>query len=103
MKPCLDCQSPTSGTRCGPCRKVWESQRQARFPQRRAYESSDYRRLRARVLATRPACWLCGQAGADTLDHVLPLSCGGTNDPANLRPAHKACNVRRSNGHRPGH
>ena len=33
-------------------------------------------------------CWLCGQDGADTVDHVIPLNKGGTNALANLRPAH---------------
>ncbi len=37
-------------------------------------------------------CWLCDEEGADTIDHVLPVSAGGTNDPWNLRPAHRACN-----------
>lgn len=36
-------------------------------------------------------CWLCG-AIADTTDHVIPLSRGGTNWPANLRPACRPCN-----------
>lgn len=36
-------------------------------------------------------CWLCG-AVADTTDHVIPLSGGGTNWPANLRPACRSCN-----------
>lgn len=42
-------------------------------------------------------CWLCGHLGADTLDHVVPVSKGGTNDPDNLRPAHRACNSARGN------
>lgn len=38
---------------------------------------------------------MCGapiQAGqAWDIDHVLPLALGGTNDAANLRPAHAKC------------
>ena len=42
-------------------------------------------------------CWLCGQPGATTKDHVIPWSLGGTDDVENLRPAHKRCNQRRGN------
>lgn len=47
-------------------------------------------------------CWVCGgdvdRAGpltgpwAPTVDHVLPRARGGTNDPTNLRLAHRRCN-----------
>jgi len=33
-------------------------------------------------------CWLCNQGGADTIDHILPLSMGGGDELDNLRPAH---------------
>jgi 5-methylcytosine-specific restriction endonuclease McrA len=33
-------------------------------------------------------CWLCHQDGADTIDHIIPLMHGGTDDLDNLRPAH---------------
>lgn len=33
-------------------------------------------------------CWLCGQEGADTIDHLLMVSQGGSNTIENLRPAH---------------
>jgi len=43
-------------------------------------------------------CWLqlegCTGIG-DTIDHVIPLSKGGTNWPANLRPACSNCNTRK--------
>ena len=55
-----------------------------------------WRRIRAQILAASDTCWLCGNRGADTVDHIIPLSRGGAgNDPANLRPAHKSCNSRR--------
>lgn len=37
-------------------------------------------------------CHLCGQPGATTADHVVPRSKGGSDDIANLRPAHFGCN-----------
>lgn len=57
-----------------------------------------WRRVRAQVLAVSDVCHLCGKPGADTVDHVIPLSLGGPPlDPANLRPAHSRCNSRRGN------
>jgi 5-methylcytosine-specific restriction endonuclease McrA len=34
---------------------------------------------------------------AASLDHVIPVSRGGSNDPANLRLVHLVCNLRRRN------
>lgn len=46
-------------------------------------------RMNAAVFRTYGrTCWLCGGAGADTVDHVIELMNGGTNALANLRPAH---------------
>lgn len=50
-----------------------------------------WKRIRLQVLAVSGGiCWLCGRPGADTVDHVVPLEDGGTNDLANLRAAHGA-------------
>lgn len=56
-----------------------------------------YRRARAAVLQRdRGMCWLCGRPGADTVDHVVPLSLGGDPvDVLNMRAAHRSCNSRR--------
>lgn len=61
-----------------------------------ARSSRPWRRARAAVLAYSDVCWLCGQPGSTTVDHVTPLADGGhLTDPTNLRPAHKVCNSRR--------
>lgn len=54
-------------------------------------------RIVAHVLATQgTVCWLCGRAGADSADHVIPRAKGGTDVDENLRPAHaRPCNSRR--------
>lgn len=58
--------------------------------------SRAWRRVRARVLTASDVCGICGEPGADSVDHIVPVSKGGAElDPANLRPAHLACNVRR--------
>lgn len=46
-------------------------------------------RLRKRVFDLYgDQCWLCHQGGADTIDHIIPIIDGGTDDMDNLRPAH---------------
>lgn len=53
--------------------------------------TATWKRIRLQVLEREGGiCWLCGQPGADTVDHVVPLADGGTNNPANLRAAHGA-------------
>ena len=47
----------------------------------------------------RLICWRCGKPITDTphLDHWIPLSKGGTNDPGNLRYMHAKCNIGKGN------
>ena len=45
-------------------------------------------------------CGICGlQVGFDEfcIDHIIPLSCGGTHTPENIQVAHIACNIRKGN------
>lgn len=50
--------------------------------------------IRARVAYYGHQCWMC-RAPWEALDHVIPLSRGGSNWPANLRPACAPCNGRK--------
>lgn len=56
-----------------------------------------FRKMRQRILEMSDICWLCGQPGADTVDHLVPLSIDPTRgeDPSNLLPAHRTCNSSR--------
>jgi len=63
-----------------------------RSPSTRAGKDPKYRQNRKIVLAGNPPCYLCGEPGADTVDHVIPVAEGGTNELDNLRPAHGWCN-----------
>lgn len=54
----------------------------------RPRSSRPWRRTRAQILATSTICHLCGEPGADGVDHVIPRTRGGTDDPTNLKPAH---------------
>lgn len=51
---------------------------------------SDWRKLRAAVLKAHPRCVLCG-ATATTVDHIQPLSRGGTHARSNLRSLCEPC------------
>jgi len=59
--------------------------------------SRAWKRLRLRVLEQSDVCWLCGQAGADTVDHIVPLSIAPHlgESPDNVAPAHRSCNSKR--------
>jgi len=51
--------------------------------------TAGWKKLRRTVLdRDRGICHLCGQAGADLVDHVKPVSLGGTDDLDNLAAAH---------------
>ena len=41
-------------------------------------------------------CHLCGADAADAIDHIVPVSWGGSDDPSNLAPAHTSCNTAKS-------
>lgn len=42
-------------------------------------------------------CHWCGKPGGDVVDHVLNRRSGGTDDPSNLAPIHKApCHVEKT-------
>jgi len=48
----------------------------------------------------RGICQLCGQPGADEIDHIKPWAEGGSDEPSNLRAVHHGCNPRGNVGRR---
>jgi 5-methylcytosine-specific restriction endonuclease McrA len=42
-------------------------------------------------------CSICGKHGKVVIDHIVPLSRGGTNDIDNLQPLCHSCNVKKRN------
>jgi len=58
---------------------------------RAAPGSATIAQIQARVEYFGSKCWMCG-AQWESIDHVKPLSKGGSNWPANLRPACLSCN-----------
>ena len=47
--------------------------------------------------------YVCGLCGGDVdqadlhIDHILPVSLGGQNEPSNLQVAHSLCNIKKGN------
>lgn len=60
--------------------------------------SPQWRALRRGVLIRdNYRCHICGQLGADQVDHLVPLSAGGTDHPTNLAAIHRSpCHARKS-------
>jgi 5-methylcytosine-specific restriction protein A len=60
--------------------------------------SSPWRRLRRGILKRdNYTCHVCGQPGADEVDHLVPLSEGGTDHPSNLAAIHRTpCHAAKS-------
>ena len=107
LKPCIDCGTPTSHTRCPQCHT----------PRARPRPSSHQRglgaqhqRIRQIVLAEETYCWRCGKPvdkrlpgthpHGPTADHIHDRADGGANHRANYRLAHRQCNSR-AGGRRP--
>ncbi len=61
-------------------------------------------RARAAVAAAYAGAWVCHLCGRPIggqdwdVDHVVPVSRGGGDELANLRPAHASCNRARGAG-----
>lgn len=45
------------------------------------------------IMGETPACKNCGAAERLVIDHIIPLSRSGLNDPANLQVLCSACNA----------
>lgn len=72
--------------------------------QKRKRNRNDYIQHRQRLYHVYGSvCWLCGKPNAAQIDHVIPLSQGGSNDFTNLRLAHDECNVARNRQNHPWH
>jgi 5-methylcytosine-specific restriction endonuclease McrA len=84
-RPCLTCGRPSSGSRC-PAHRI---------PAR----GSTYARNAALVRASATICHLCGlpftAADQPVADHLVARAHGGSDQLANLAPAHASCNLRR--------
>jgi 5-methylcytosine-specific restriction endonuclease McrA len=81
-------------------RKLNPERRTATEMKRRAIKraaagSCSYAQLQARIEFYGGKCWVCRTAPFESIDHVKPLSKGGSNWPSNLRPCCKSCNSKK--------
>lgn len=100
-RPCLDCGTLTTASRCTNCRRTKDRQRETTRPSptARGYDGA-WRRLRAEILdRDGHQCTRCGTAGEQgnplTVDHITAKSHGGSDDPGNLRTLCKRCHGRK--------
>ena len=71
-----------------------------RGPRKRRRRRRTLRQRRRHLFQLNPVCKYCGVAlqwESSTVDHVVPISKGGTNDLQNLVLACKPCNTRKGN------
>lgn len=86
-RTCLGCGTVVRGrSRCATCATT----------KARGYDSH-WKQLARQVIAASPRCAWCGSTRDLTVDHVQPLSQGGSNDSSNLRVLCRAHNSGRSN------
>lgn len=88
-RPCVDCGIVVRATRCVPCGRAKERNRIRR--EQRGYDSA-WRRLSQMMRAAHPWCAKCGSTKDLTLDHIISLANGGTNDAANAQVLCRKCN-----------
>ena len=69
-----------------------------RDPQTKRRYGSGWQRIRARQLAAHPLCEVCRRkeriTPAREVHHIMPLTSGGTHEPANLMSLCKPCHSR---------
>lgn len=76
--------------------KVLVSNMQRRSLRKSASGFSTLEQIRSRVAYYGGKCYLCKARPYEHLDHVIPLSRGGSNWPANIRPACSSCNLKKN-------
>lgn len=96
-RPCIDCGRLTEGkTRCQLCKTArMRADSQNRDKTLRAKYGAGYQTAARKIRENATVCWICGLPARIgdpwQADHVDP------EDPTNLLPAHRSCNISRSN------
>jgi 5-methylcytosine-specific restriction protein A len=86
---------------CSPACRAIKREARRRYDRSRGSSSergygAEWRKLRAAILRRDPWCTDCGQEKSTEVDHVVPKSEGGTDDPRNLRGMCKSCHSRKT-------
>lgn len=89
MRRCLEPGCNTlirTGSRCAPHRQRYELARSRRYHTARAGSGWAWQAIRERIIARDGGCVMAGpHSGPLRVDHIVPLSRGGTNEDSNLR------------------
>lgn len=92
---CIEPKCPlfvVAGLRCSRHAAAFEANRS---PRRKEYNAEVYRSVRRRLLSGAYPCNECGTWNDLTVDHLVPISRGGTNNPSNLQVLCRRCNARK--------
>jgi 5-methylcytosine-specific restriction protein A len=94
LRACPTCGTPTADGYCAEHKpKPWAGSRRR---EQMGISGGRWQTIRRRVLdRDLGTCYLCDQAGADTVDHLIPVADGGTSRLDNLASAHADCHERR--------
>lgn len=86
-RSCVECGAISDQTRCPKHRRpAWQETTPRRTRTRNGW--AQQRRARHVLNLHAGICHICNRPGADQADHVIPLSQGGPDTIANMRPIH---------------
>lgn len=93
LKPCLNCGTLAKQTRCPSCSVRYARLRERARPTRseRGY-NAEWQRLSKLLRTIQPYCSRCKATKDLTVDHIIPLSAGGSTVESNLQVLCRKCN-----------
>jgi|TARA_Y100000052_G_scaffold24512_1_gene27125 5-methylcytosine-specific restriction protein A len=102
-RPCLTCRILITPTKENPSHcnihKPTIKKYKYKDKRKRAYNDPEYRRNKALIKKAQRNCVLCNAEGNASnplqVDHIIPISKGGTHAIYNLRVLCKACHIKR--------
>lgn len=102
-RPCIQCGTPTTRTRCPACERTHQAKRNARRPW---YQDPHYQATRHAMQASLPlTCHLCREPITTPqdlhVDHDPPAATVTDWRACDLKPSHAACNLQRGQGGHP--
>lgn len=92
-KPCLVCGTLSNKPRCSICNKKYQRLKSTSRPSRadRGYDAN-WKRLSKHLRSLQPYCSICKATKDLTVDHIIPLSKGGSTVGSNLQVLCRICN-----------